>query len=295
MITSPETDGRAAFVPLAAGPASDDAVARLVDFLTGRRVAVLTGAGCSTESGIPDYRGPETSRRARNPIQYRAFVREPLARARYWSRSLVGWPRIQGAAPNDAHRALAGLERRGVVSALVTQNVDRLHAKAGSAAVVELHGALAEVVCLSCGSVEPRDAFQQRLLDANPDAHVRPTDLAPDGDAELPGAPEHDFVVPACEACAGVLKPHVVFFGENVPARRVEAATAAVSAADALLVVGTSLAVFSGYRFVRQAAREGRPVAIVNVGPTRGDHAASVRLDAIAGELLPRVAAALGA
>jgi NAD-dependent deacetylase sirtuin 4 len=260
---------------------------------TGSTVCVLTGAGCSTESGIPDYRGPGTMARARNPIQHRQFEQDAAWRARYWARSALGWPRVAGARPNPAHRALAELGWP-----IVTQNVDRLHHKAGSPVVIELHGALAEVVCLGCGSRVARDDFQVELLAANPGLARRvaadPAGLgveaAPDGDAELDGL----AVVPACRSCGGVLKPDVVFFGGNVPRERVDAASERVRTASALLVVGSSLTVFSGYRFVKRAAEWGIPVAIVNLGPTRGDPLAAMRVDAPAGELLPELARALG-
>lgn len=268
----------------------------LVSLLRGRRVVALTGAGISTESGIPDYRGPKTRHKARNPIQYRAFVGSAEAQARYWARSVVGWPRMSAAQPNPAHRALAELERAGLLAGIITQNVDRLHARAGSRRVVELHGALAEVRCLSCGLIEDRDALQARLLAANPGWQVRtPAELAPDGDAELQQALIDGFEAVGCLSCAGVLKPDVVFFGENVSKPVTAAAWRLYAEAEVLLVVGSSLTVFSGYRFVRRAAAESVPVAIVNLGPTRGDHAASVRVDGEAGAVLPRVAAALRA
>lgn len=255
---------------------------------------VLAGAGMSTESGIPDYRGPETARRARNPVQARQFIADPAARARYWARSVVGWPRIAEARPNAAHRALSALERRGAITGVITQNVDGLHQAAGSERVVELHGALARVRCLGCGALEPRAALQERLLEHNPgwDAHAAP--VAPDGDADLEAALA-GFRVPGCAACDGVLKPDVVFFGENVPAKVVESAWALFDEAEALLVVGSSLTVFSGFRFVRRAAERGVPVAIVNLGPTRGDPLAALCVDARLGDALPRLAAALGA
>jgi len=267
-------------------------LAPLLDCLAGRRLVALTGAGCSTESGIPDYRGPGTARRARNPVQYRAFVSDPVARARYWRRSLVGWPAFSRAEPNAAHEALAALERSGVLVGVVTQNVDGLHQRAGSEAVVELHGSLARARCLRCDAVEARTSVQRRLEALNPGLDPRlEAELAPDGDAELDAV--HDFVVPACLACGGVLKPDVVFFGENVPRPRVDSAFDLVDRAGALLVVGSSLTVFSGWRFVRRAHERGVPVAVVNLGPTRGDPLATVRLEAAAGEVLPVVARAL--
>jgi NAD+-dependent protein deacetylase sirtuin 4 len=267
-----------------------EALARLLE---GRRVVALTGAGCSTESGIPDYRGEGTRRRARNPMQYRAFVHEPAARARYWARSLLGWPRIEAARPNAAHHALAELEIDGALVGLITQNVDRLHHAAGSGQVVELHGALAQVRCLACGQLEPRAQVQERLLDANPGWQDRRAELNPDGDVELTDDETLGFRVVSCASCGGVLKPDVVFFGDSVPKARVEAAHAMVAEAEAMLVVGTSLAVYSGLRFVRAAAARGIPVAILNVGETRGDPLAQLRVQARAGEALPGLRARL--
>jgi NAD+-dependent protein deacetylase sirtuin 4 len=258
----------------------------LVALLRHRRVAILTGAGCSTESGIPDYRGPESRGRVRTPIQHRAFVSDPIARKRYWARSAVGWRRFSTVEPNAAHRAIATMSLTG----LVTQNVDRLHHRAGSRDVIELHGALAEVRCLECHAIEPRDEVQARILAMNPRFETS-AELAPDGDTEL--EPAADFEVPACRACGGILKPDVVFFGDNVPRPRVEAAFAMTDAADVLLVVGSSLTVYSGYRFVLRAAERGQRIAIVNLGETRGDRFAHVRVDARAGEMMPALAAAL--
>lgn len=268
-------------------------LAPLVDLLRGRRVAVLTGAGCSTESGIPDYRGPETARRARNPIQFKAFVGDPEARRRYWARSVVGWPRFRAARPNAGHAALAALERAGRVLGLITQNVDRLHHAAGSRRVVELHGALHEARCLACGAREPRDDIQLRLLAANPGFDARAAELAPDGDADLPAELIAAFQVVSCLSCGGDLKPDVVFFGEIVPSPIRLAAQTLLRDADALLVVGSSLTVFSGYRFVREARELDLPVAILNLGPTRGDADAQLKLNARAGDVLPRLADAL--
>lgn len=265
----------------------------LVEILQARRIVVLSGAGCSTESGIPDYRGPETRRRARNPIQYREFMRDATTRTRYWARSAIGWPRFSAAQPNEGHRALARLEAAGLVQGVITQNVDRLHQAAGSRRVVELHGALGEVRCLDCEGIEPRERLQTRIATLNPGWSVQHVEMAPDGDAELAAEAAQVFQVPGCVQCEGTLKPNVVFFGENVPRERVEAAWALLDEADALLVVGSSLAVYSGYRFVLQAAKEQMPVAIVNLGPTRGDHLAQVRVDGRLGEVLPPLADAL--
>ena len=266
-------------------------LARLLD---GRRVCALTGAGISTDSGIPDYRGPLTRAQVRHPIQHLAFVTDPATRVRYWARSVLGWPRFRAFEPNPAHHAFTALERAGRLTGLLTQNVDRLHRKAGSRDVIELHGALHEARCLACGVSEDRDALQGRLLALNPDADGRAHSLAPDGDADLDPAATAGFRVAGCVACGGVLKPDVVFFGDNVPKPRVAEAFARLDAADALLVAGSSLTVFSGYRFVLRAVARGIPVAIVNLGESRGDEHATVRVDAPAGEVLPRLAAALG-
>ena len=270
----------------------------LLELLRGRRIVVLAGAGCSTESGIPDYRGPEGRLRARQPIQYQEFVRSAEARARYWARSAVGWPRMAAARPNAAHRALARLEAAGLVQGIITQNVDGLHHAAGSRRVVELHGSLAAVRCLACGSALHRDEQQARLWATNPDWRERLADAigaesAPDGDVELPAWAVASFRVPGCPACDGVLKPDVVFFGENVPAGRLEEAWRLFAAGDVLLVVGSSLTVFSGRRFVYRAGTNGIPVGIINLGPTRADERAAARVDGRLGEVLPRLAEAL--
>ncbi len=265
----------------------------LAKLMKGKRAVVLTGAGCSTESGIPDYRGPLTRQKARNPIQYRAFVSDPDARVRYWSRSLVGWKRMDNAAPNTAHYAIAELEQAGHVCGVITQNVDRLHHKARSRRIVELHGTLSEVYCLGCGLVERRRTFQERLKTLNPDWDETVEEMAPDGDAELGRRDLSQFRVPSCSLCDGVLKPNIVFFGENVPKERVDRAWRLYHEADVLLVVGSSLAVFSGYRFVLKAAREGLPVAIVNLGSSRGDRLAACRIDQKAGTVLPDLTRAL--
>jgi NAD-dependent SIR2 family protein deacetylase len=262
--------------------------------LRGRRFAALTGAGCSTESGIPDYRGPETQRRARNPIQGREFARSADVRQRYWARAALGFARFFQAKPNPAHNALAELERRGALTAIVTQNVDGLHHAAGSRRVIELHGTLAEVVCLECGAVEARASVQERLLARNPGWLSLAAEIAPDGDADLPAEHVARFEVAPCQRCGGPLKPRVVFFGENVPKPVVDAAFDAVDEAEALLVVGSSLAVFSGYRFVLRAARRGVPIVMVNLGSARGEELCAAKVDGKAGEILPRLAELLG-
>jgi NAD+-dependent protein deacetylase sirtuin 4 len=275
------------------GQAGAGELEALAGLLGGKRVAVLTGAGCSTESGIPDYRGQATRTRTRTPIQGPEFRRSPGLRRRYWARAVIGWERFREATPNDAHLALARLERAGAVTGLVTQNVDRLHRAAGSVRVVELHGALAEVGCLECSVIEPRDEVQARMLSLNPGWLALAAEAAPDGDAELPAEHVERFVLAACLHCGGPLKPSVVFFGENVPRPLVDEAFAIVDEAEALLVVGTSLAVFSGYRFVLRAAQRHVPIAIVNVGPVRGEELAQLKLERRAGEALARLADAL--
>jgi NAD-dependent deacetylase sirtuin 4 len=256
-------------------------VEELKRWLEGRRVLALTGAGISTESGIPDYRGPQTKHRERKPVQHRDFVGSAAARARYWARSALGWPRFRAFEPNAGHRALA---RLGLP--IVTQNVDRLHTKAGSQNVIELHGTLYFVRCLACGAAESRDGLQARLLELNPAAASWSFTLAPDGDADIPAEALERFHVPGCVGCGGVLKPDVVFFGDNVPAPRVQQVIDQLHACDALLVVGSSLHVWSGYRFVLAAAERGLPVAILNLGETRGDAHAALKIDAPAGEVL---------
>ncbi len=243
-------------------------------------LAVLSGAGVSTASGIPDYRDRKGEWKQAQPIQFGDFVNSEAARRRYWSRSFSGWGRFASAAPNAAHVALARLEAGGKIDTLVTQNVDRLHSRAGSRRVIDLHGDLGRVRCLDCGAIESRDAFQARLAAANAGWRADVVQFRPDGDAELPADAHADFRVPECDACGGVVKPDVVMFGEAVPKARVAAASAAVERADALLVVGSSLMVFSGFRFARQAQAAGKPVAIINRGRTRGDELATLKVDA---------------
>jgi NAD-dependent deacetylase sirtuin 4 len=267
----------------------------LAQLVRGRRTVVLTGAGCSTESGIPDYRGPDTPPRTRPPIQHREFVERGEMRRRYWARSVLGWSRFSSARPNAAHAALAELEGRDAIAGVITQNVDGLHGAAGSRAVVELHGALARVRCLACAAVITRDSLQARLLATNPDWLDRAgrARIAPDGDADLPDELVTGFTVVACDACGGTLMPDVVFFGGSVPRATLDAAWQLFDQAEVLLVVGSSLAVFSGFRFVRRAAERGVSVAILNRGPTRGDDYAAIRVDARAGAALPALARVL--
>ncbi|MCW2820134.1 MAG: NAD-dependent protein deacetylase [Marmoricola sp.] len=252
--------------------------------LLGERTVVLTGAGLSTDSGIPDYRGPGSL--PRTPMTYQEFVAGPAHAQRYWARAHVGWSRMGSAEPNAGHRALARLEAAGRVAFLITQNVDGLHERAGHRALVALHGRISEVVCLDCRHVTSRAEVQARLDAANPGWVAAHADVAdrPDGDVALEET--QDFVVPACLRCGGRLKPDVVFFGENVPKDRVARCYAAVDEADCLLVAGSSLTVMSGLRFVRHAARAGTPVIILNRGATRGDDLARVRVDAGVGPWL---------
>ena len=244
------------------------------------RLFVLTGAGCSTDSGIPDYRDREGEWKRAPPVTLQAFMHEPATRRRYWARSMLGWPHVARAQPNAAHRALAQMEQRGRIERLVTQNVDRLHQRAGSQRVVDLHGRLDEVRCMACDWRSPRDDFQRRLIERNPDGWQLEATIAPDGDADLTGMDFDRFEVPPCPRCGGIVKPDVVFFGEGVPRERVDAATQAWQAADAVLVVGSSLMVYSGYRFVQAAAKAGKPVAAVTLGRTRADALLSLKIDA---------------
>jgi NAD-dependent SIR2 family protein deacetylase len=236
-----------------------------------QRLFVLTGAGVSTASGIPDYRDERGEWKQRQPMDYREFVGGHAARQRYWSRSYYGWQRISEAQPNAAHHALARLERLGRVRHTVTQNVDGLHRRAGSQALTELHGSLQSVDCLDCGTSLARASMQQALKQLNPQLVPQRASIAPDGDAQLHDIDESTIEVPGCPACGGILKPAVVFFGESVPAERVQHCRDALAESDALLVVGSSLMVYSGFRFVREAARMGIPVAAVNRGRTRAD------------------------
>jgi len=251
------------------------------------RIAVLTGAGCSTASGIPDYRDERGAWRHPRPMTLAEFRASPAARRRYWARSFVGWRRIEAAAPNATHAAIAALEAHGRVTGVITQNVDNLHRRAGSRRLIDLHGVLHRVRCLDCGDVTARAAFQARLEAANRDWRAAIDGVAPDGDARIGDADAGRFDVPGCSSCGGILKPDVVFFGESVPAERVEAAYAMVRAADALLVVGSSLMVLSGFRFARAAREAGLPLAILNRGVTRADDIATHRFEGDCAALLP--------
>lgn len=266
----------------------------LVSALTGLRLAVLTGAGMSTDSGIPDYRGPDSP--PSNPMTIAQFTSDPVFRQRYWARNHVGWRHMDDTRPNAGHRALAALEDAGVVSGLITQNVDLLHTKAGSRQVVNLHGTYAQVVCLGCGYTMSRAALAGELESLNPGfieraERVGGIAVAPDADAVVTDTSTFRYL--DCPRCAGTLKPDIVYFGESVPKERVAQAYSLVDGADALLVAGSSLTVFSGYRFVRRAAAAGMPIAIVNRGPTRGDLQATVKVDGGCSELLTLLAGEL--
>lgn len=257
-------------------------------------VLVLSGAGLSTESGIPDYRGPSGARRSSSPMTYQEFTRSSGARRRYWARSHLGWKVIAGARPNRGHVAVARLQALGLVGPVITQNVDGLHQAAGAHGVVELHGGLDRVVCLCCSARSSRLELHARLRLANPGFAAAVDRVNPDGDADVPDHALDDFVVVDCLSCgAGPLKPDVVFFGETVPRARVQHCFHLVDSARAVLVLGSSLTVMSGYRFVLHAAKRGIPVAIVNQGPTRGDARADVRVDGPLGAVLSRLVGSL--
>lgn len=264
----------------------------IVGLLAAGDVAVLSGAGLSTESGIPDYRGPSGRARAAKPMTYQEFTGSEAARRRYWARSHAGWRYIAGAEPNAGHRAVAALGRAGLLAGIITQNVDGLHQAAGSCGVVELHGSLARVACLGCGERTSRLLLDQRLRAANPHRDTAVAAITPDGDAVLADG-AGSFRIVGCRGCGGVLKPDVVFFGENVPVPRVARCYAMVDSASALLVLGSSLTVMSGLRFVRRAAQRGIPVVIINQGVTRGDPLACAKIDAPLGETLGALAARL--
>jgi NAD-dependent SIR2 family protein deacetylase len=259
-----------------------------VELMIGRRVVALTGAGISTDSGIPDYRGPGSA--PRRPMTYQEFVSGRVAQQRYWARAHLGWTHLETAEPNPGHRALARMQRAGVVVGLITQNVDGLHVRAGSPSVIELHGRIADVICLRCRRISARAELHHRLAALNPGYANRAAQIAPDGDAVFSAT--SDFRLASCTACDGPLKPDVVFFGECVPRHRVTLCTSLVSSAEVMLVVGSSLQVWSGLRFVRQAARERIPVVVVNRGRTRGDELTTVKIDAGCSPTLEAILAA---
>ncbi|MBP2703977.1 NAD-dependent protein deacetylase [Microbispora sp. RL4-1S] len=265
----------------------------LLDLLAGGGVVVLSGAGLSTESGIPDYRGETGRTRRADPMTYQTFIGSPAARRRYWARSHLGWRHITKAEPNAGHHVVARLQSRGLVTGVITQNVDGLHQAGGARGVIELHGGLDRVACLGCGRRSPRRELERRLREANPTWEASAGEINPDGDVVLTDDQVEDFRVVDCLACGGLLKPDVIFFGENVPPARVRECYDMVERARALLVLGSSLTVMSGYRFVRHAAGRDIPVGIVNRGQTRGDQDALVTLDAPLGATLTALLAGL--
>ena len=264
--------------------------ASLAEFVSNTgTLTVLSGAGVSTASGIPDYRDRHGDWKHSQPIQFNDFTKQESSRKRYWTRSYVGWQRFSGAKPNAGHHALAGLEAAGKIDTLITQNVDRLHQAAGSDQVIDLHGELSSVRCLGCNATRARSEYQADLKASNPDWHAAVAHFKPDGDAELAYGSHSEFVVPDCHHCGGIVKPDVVMFGEAVPKERVEKAMAAVERTDALLVVGSSLMVFSGFRFARHAQALKKPIIIVNQGRTRADDMALLKLEADCADVLPAV------
>jgi NAD-dependent SIR2 family protein deacetylase len=269
---------------------------RLGELVCRGAVCVLSGAGLSTESGIPDYRGPSGALRARLPMTLAEFCGSAAARQRYWARAHIGWRRLASARPNAGHLAVAALQQAGVLRGIITQNVDGLHQAAGARDVIELHGTLDRVVCLECGASSTRDAVDERLRGANPDVdwdRVAVASSNPDGDVELAEEQVARFRLVGCECCgADLLKPDVVFFGENVPRPRVARCFELVEGSACLLVLGSSLTVMSGLRFVHRARQARIPVAIVNQGATRGDPFAELKVDAALGEVLPALARA---
>lgn len=259
----------------------------LAELLTGGDVVVLSGAGLSTESGIPDYRGPSGALRRHTPMTYQTFVGDPAARRRYWARSHLGWRAVAQTTPNAGHRAVAELDRRGLLAGILTQNVDGLHQAGGARSVVELHGSLARVTCLDCGEATERETLDRRLRAANPRFTARYDAVNPDGDVDLPDEAVEGFRSVDCQACpGGMLKPDVVFFGESVPPDRVRTCFDLVERARMLLVLGSSLTVMSGRRFVIRAAKRDIPVVIINQGRTRGDDYAVLTINAPLGLVL---------
>lgn len=269
-------------------------ISSLVDFIEKHnRLLVLTGAGVSTASGIPDYRDENGEWKHSQPMYFQEFVRSQHARQRYWARSTIGWRRIDRALPGKAHNALAQLESIGKVTMLITQNVDRLHQRAGSRQVIDLHGSLQQVICIDCQNWSPRSEIQQFLLQRNPQLQQTSAQSAPDGDVHLDKIEFSDIQIPQCEQCGGVLKPDVVFYGENVPAERVQDCYSALTRADALLVTGSSLMVYSGFRFVRRAHEMGLPIYAINRGVTRADNLLSMKIEQDCGDVLTEIVQAL--
>ncbi len=258
---------------------------------------MLSGAGLSTDSGIPDYRGPQGALKKRSPVTYSEFLRSEDDRRRYWARSFIGWPYMNARQPNDGHYLVTALQEAGAIDHIITQNVDGLHQRAGSRKVLELHGAMGRVICLNCGTRQDREEFQRDLARDNPgwparygDGSTSSAEPAPDGDAELLRNVTESFTVPGCPACGGVMKPDVVFFGESVPRERVADAFRAVDRGDLLLVLGSSLTVYSGFRFADHAVRNGKALVIINRGPTRADRLATMKVDAPLSSTLSEIA-----
>lgn len=279
--------------PAADPEAAAAALGALAGLVSAGGVMVLSGAGISTESGIPDYRGPSSTARRASPMTYQTFTGDPVARRRYWARSHLGWSLIEAARPNAGHRAVADLQAAGLLTGVVTQNVDGLHQAAGARDVTDLHGRLDRVRCLDCGRLFGRAELHERLTAANRAWRAVAVGVNPDGDVDLPDEALDGFRTVDCTACGGVLKPDVVYFGETVPPERVAHCYDLLARSRALLVLGSSLTVMSGHRFVLRAARDGRPVAIVNQGTTRGDRYAAVTVDAPLGQVLPALVAGL--
>jgi NAD-dependent SIR2 family protein deacetylase len=268
-------------------------LAQLSDFISANpRLLVLTGAGCSAASGIPTYRDNKGEWQRSNPITHQDFVSRPASRQRYWARSYIGWPPLRDARPNAAHQGLAAMEDAGRIRLLITQNVDRLHQKAGHSQVIDLHGRLDQVLCLACGHVSERHEMQQQLADLNPQlADTKAAwSLAPDGDADVADSLVESLEVPGCRYCGGVLKPNVVFFGDSVRRDMVDFIFGELEASDGLLVVGSSLMVFSGFRFCRHAAQLNKPMACINAGKTRADELFQLKLEMDCGEALAQLA-----
>ncbi|XP_018563122.1 NAD-dependent protein deacylase Sirt4-like [Anoplophora glabripennis] len=275
-------------------PVLDSDVRLLEDFISSsKRIAVLTGAGISTESGIPDYRSEEVGLYARinhRPIQHQEFIKSALVRQRYWARNYVGWTRFSNSQPNAVHFSIRNLEIcHNKVSSVITQNVDSLHYKAGSKNIIELHGTAFKVICLHCGKAFCRHFIQEKLSKMNPNMKETSTMVRPDGDVELSQENIMGFRPPYCDSCGGPLKPDITFFGGNVPKTRVDTVRDVVSGSNSLLVLGSSLSVFSGYRIILQAVEEKKSVCIVNIGPTRADKLVELKISAKCGDILPRI------
>lgn len=270
-------------------------IEKLQDFFNStKKLLVMTGAGLSTESGIPDYRSEGVglyARTDRRPVQHSDYMGSAKNRQRYWARNFVGWPQFSSFQPNESHMVLSQWERAGKIQWLVTQNIDSLHHKAGSSKLTELHGCTYRVVCMSCKALYKRWDLQEVFKQHNPGwtAEVESLEIAPDGDVLLTDEQVEDFKVPGCEKCGGILKPDVVFFGDNVPVPKVDFVYGQVDSCDGLLVLGSSLHVYSGFRFANRAASQGKPIAIVNIGPTRADNLVNIKIDAKCSEVLPQI------